>query len=64
MNQFKECLDDCGLVDLGYTGPMFTWSNRQQGDALVRVRLDRAVENGDFTTVFDDCVVENIITTT
>jgi hypothetical protein len=31
---FKECLDDCGLMDLGFSGPMFTWSNKQEGDAL------------------------------
>jgi acetyl/propionyl-CoA carboxylase alpha subunit len=64
MNQFKDCLDECGLVDLGYSGPLFTWSNQQEGVDLVRVRLDRAVANGSFLAVFDDCVVENIITTT
>jgi hypothetical protein len=64
MNLFKDCLDECGLMDLGYTGPLFTWSNQQDDDSLVRVQLDRAVANGDFSTVFDDCLVENIITTT
>jgi hypothetical protein len=29
----------------------------------VKVRLDRAVGNGAFSTLFDDCTVENIITT-
>jgi hypothetical protein len=37
MNQFKDCLDECGLVDLGSFGPTFTWSNQQDGDSLVRV---------------------------
>ena len=46
MNLFRDCLDDCGLVDLGFSGPKFTWNNRQSADAHVKVRLDRAVANG------------------
>jgi hypothetical protein len=61
---FKECLDDCSLVDLGFIGPKFTWSNKQDGDRNVRVRLDRAVVNAAFSQLFDDCRVENVITTT
>jgi hypothetical protein len=43
---------------------MFTWSNKQDDEHLVRVRLDRAVVNSEFLERFDDCSVENIITTT
>jgi ribonuclease HI len=64
MELFRSCLDDCGLVDLGYSGPTFTWSNKQDSENLVRVRLDRAVANGAFSTLFDDANVQNIITTT
>jgi hypothetical protein len=61
---FRSCLDDCGLKDVSFSGPMFTWSNKQEEDDLVRVRLDRAVVNGDFQDRFDDVRVENLITTT
>jgi hypothetical protein len=64
MSLFKDCLSDCGLIDLGYSGPLFTWSNKQDGDDLVRVRLDRAVANGSFMAEYDDCTIENLITTT
>jgi hypothetical protein len=64
MSLFRECLDDCGLVDLGFSGPKFTWNNRQSAEDHVKVRLDRAVTNGDFMALFDDCNVENLITTT
>lgn len=57
-------MDDCGLVDLGYSGPTFTWSNKQESESLVSVRLDRAVANGLFRDRFDDANVENIVTTT
>ncbi|XP_071681709.1 uncharacterized protein [Lolium perenne] len=64
MIQFRECLDDCGLVDLGFSGPIYTWSNKQDSDRNVQVLLDRAIGNGDFMHMFDDCHFENIITTT
>jgi hypothetical protein len=63
MRLFKECLDDCGLSNLGYSGPKFTWTNKQEMDSNIRVRLDRVVANGAFTQLFDDCCVENVITT-
>jgi hypothetical protein len=63
MSMFRECLDECGLMDLGFAGPKFTWNNRQEGDDLVRVRLDRAVANGSFTELFSGYRVENVITT-
>ena len=25
----KECLDLCNMIDLGFTGPRFTWTNRR-----------------------------------
>jgi len=28
MNLFRECLEDCEPIDLGYIGPKFTWNNR------------------------------------
>jgi hypothetical protein len=46
---FQECLDDCALSDMGFSGPMFTWTNKQNNDRNVRVRLDWAVANGSFT---------------
>lgn len=27
---FKECLDCCGMVDLGFHGPRFTWVNKRE----------------------------------
>lgn len=29
MEDFQECLGDCGLADLGFTGYPFTWDNKQ-----------------------------------
>ena len=40
MLNFREALLYCGLVDLGYQGNIFTWTNRR--DDLVQEQLDRA----------------------
>jgi acetyl/propionyl-CoA carboxylase alpha subunit len=48
---------------MGFVGPKFTWSNRQDVDTHVKVRLDRAVANDGFSRLFEDSVVENLITT-
>ena len=40
MQQFREALLYCGLVDLSYRGNIFTWTNGR--DNLVQERLDRA----------------------
>jgi hypothetical protein len=34
---FCECLEDCELVDLGFTGPKYTWTNKQDANSNVRV---------------------------
>ena len=40
MQFFRECLDFCGLKDLGYSGLPFTWCNRRFEGNVVWVRLD------------------------
>jgi hypothetical protein len=60
---FRECLEDCGLLDVGFTGPKYTWTNKQDANSNVRVHLDCAVANGAFMDMFDNYRVENVITT-
>ena len=40
MQQFRDCLFDCNLEDLGFIGDKFTWRRGR-----IRERLDRAVSN-------------------
>ena len=44
MKEFREVLDECGLMDLGFRGEKFTWKGKRSG-GLVLERLDRAVAN-------------------
>lgn len=43
MRDFREVLSDCNLLDLGWKGCPFTFSNKRKGDTEARARLDRAV---------------------
>jgi exonuclease III len=62
MASFRNCLADCRLADLGYSGYPFTWDNRREGVANVQARLDRAVVNGDFLGLFPLTHVQHIAT--
>ncbi|KAL0405661.1 UNVERIFIED_CONTAM: putative mitochondrial protein [Sesamum latifolium] len=43
IDDFRQCLTDCELNDLGYKGYHFTWWNRREEPNTVQARLDRAV---------------------
>ena len=45
MQAFRSTLLHCGLVDLGYSGKIFTWRNGRQEMEFVEERLDRACAN-------------------
>ena len=39
--EFKACLDNCNFLDLGFSGPKFTWTNKRPISSLILERLDR-----------------------
>ncbi|KAK2649046.1 hypothetical protein Ddye_016535 [Dipteronia dyeriana] len=43
VESFWDTLDDCGLQDLGFTGPSFTWCNKRNGEEMIHERLDRCI---------------------
>lgn len=46
-NLFHNLMDACGLIDLGFKGQKFTWSNNRDGNVKIYERLDRAIANGE-----------------
>ncbi|KAK0599131.1 hypothetical protein LWI29_002648 [Acer saccharum] len=52
MEAFRSTLDFCGLRDLGFSGPKFTWSNRRVRAQSVIERLDRCVCNTEWQQRF------------
>ncbi|EPS58553.1 hypothetical protein M569_16261, partial [Genlisea aurea] len=51
---FRNSLDDCGLMDLGFSGLPFTWTNNRTHPSTVKARLDRFVANQNWTALFPD----------
>ena len=61
MVAFRDALDDCKLVDLGFKGVPFTYDNKRGGRKNVKVRLDRVVADAGWRDTFPDASVEHII---
>ena len=47
MMAFRDVLDECGFMDLGFVGDKFTWKGKRAG-GLVLERLDRVVASNDW----------------
>ena len=50
--QFKECLDACSMIDIGFSGPRFTWTNRREVQALIQERIDRFFMNSQWCLMY------------
>jgi hypothetical protein len=48
MENFQKTLEACGLSDLGYKEPKYTWNNGHEGAEFTKERLDRVVANGSW----------------
>ena len=46
MEDFRVALEECELVNLGFTRHKFTWTNRRPGSVHTKQRLDRATAKG------------------
>ena len=54
MEAFRQILEVCGLTDLGYIGPKFTWTNCQDRNSFIKERLDRGVCNMAWRNLFPE----------
>ena len=52
MDGFRDALDVCGLIDLGYKGRIWTSEKKVAGGSYTRVRLDRAVAEPAWCALF------------
>ncbi|KAL0451955.1 UNVERIFIED_CONTAM: hypothetical protein Slati_1173600 [Sesamum latifolium] len=52
IRNFRTCIADCGLHDLGFCGDSYTWCNNQQPPHTVRERLDRACSSISWSQLF------------
>lgn len=58
--RFRNFMDECELLDIGYVGYMYTWNNRRAGKANIQERLDRAVSNSKWRVLFPHATVHHL----
>ncbi|XP_075675253.1 uncharacterized protein LOC142644551 [Castanea sativa] len=59
MQAFRDVLDTCGFVDLGFTSLKFTWQGNRHGH-VVWERWDRGVTNYDWMTKFPVATIRHL----
>ena len=59
MQAFRDVFDICGFVDLGFTGPKFTWQGNRHGH-VVWERLDWGVVNYDWMAKFPAASIRHL----
>lgn len=57
MNSF---INHHGMIDLGFTGNWYTWCNGRQGRTCIQERLDRALANGEWTSLFPYATIRHL----
>lgn len=49
---FRKFVEDCGLLDLGFSGYPYTWSNNRSGNEYIQERLDRVLATPSWSLLF------------
>ncbi|XP_042954622.1 uncharacterized protein LOC122291037 [Carya illinoinensis] len=58
MEEFNNCLDNCGLIEASYHGSRVSGCNSHSGSTRSWARMDRAVQNMDFMAFFHNAHFE------
>ena len=56
----KECMDACHVMDLGFSGQKFTWSNKRETGDLIQCRLNRYWANPEWKEFFSEANVTHL----
>ncbi|XP_043694381.1 uncharacterized protein LOC122645101 [Telopea speciosissima] len=54
VQQFRQVLQGCNLMDIAAHGPSYTWTNRRRGGANIKIKLDRVLCNQAWRRTFED----------
>ena len=60
---FIAVIDACGLVDIGFSGQKFTWSNKRGINNKIWKRLDRAMVNDSWLESMPQTTITHLSST-
>ncbi|XP_060183464.1 uncharacterized protein LOC132613460 [Lycium barbarum] len=61
IQDFKSCINNCGMYDLGFKGSKFTWWNGQSGSDCIFKRLDICLGNQFLQTVYPNIDIQYLV---
>lgn len=59
-DKFIRCLNYWNIIDVGYTGSKYTWSNNRHITNWILERTDRFVANYDWINLFPQALVQHL----
>jgi endonuclease/exonuclease/phosphatase family metal-dependent hydrolase len=60
INEFCAFVKQCGFIDLGYSGPAYTWTNKRFSSVPTYERLDRCLGNADWCMAFPSTTIYHL----
>ena len=60
MQLFRDVIDECQFMDLGFVGPKFTWAKHYVDGHSIRVRLDRCMATNSWFQKFPGSRVHHL----
>ena len=60
MHAVNNYVKQCGLFDLGFSGPAYTWTNMRVSSRPIFERLDRCLANADWCVMFPNTNIFNL----
>ena len=52
--EFRNCVEQCGLEDIQYSGNRYTWNNKQLGEERICSKIDRIMANEEWKSNFEN----------
>ena len=60
VSHLRDFMSNTGAINLGFTGPSFTWSNRREGLANIKERLDQGLCDQEWQSLFPKAGVKHL----
>ncbi|KAA3488781.1 reverse transcriptase [Gossypium australe] len=61
MEAFCKALEDCRLMDVGYSRNWFTWERGNLPKTNIRERLDKGVANENWMSMFPEATIQHLV---